>query len=75
VLGKDTPGIVGSDGAPTGLWIDAESKPALARSGPNFPPAETEPFTGAAVPVLLFAVEAEPALNVAVAMAAAMSTE
>jgi hypothetical protein len=67
--------MAGNPGAPTGLWIDAESKLAFALSGPNFPPPETEPLTGADVPAPLFGVEAEPALNVAVAIAAATSTE
>jgi hypothetical protein len=74
VLGMDTPGRVGNAGALTGLWIEAESKLAPALRGPKFPPAETEPLTGATAPELV-AVEAEPALNVAVAMAAATRTE
>jgi hypothetical protein len=75
VFGTDTPGIDGSAGALTGLWIEAESKLAPALRGPKFPPAETEPLTGAALPALLFVVEAELALNVAVAMTAAKRTE
>ena len=52
VLGIDAPGTAGSPGALIGLWIEAESKLAPMLSGPNFPPAVAEPFTGEAAPLL-----------------------